>query len=505
MKVVSVEEMKAVEKHADANGVRYDRMMQNAGRGIAEWVLDHTSTRRGVVGLLGSGNNGGDTLIALTLLSQRGIRTNAFLARQRSDDPLVSAYISSGGVVTDISQGEKLEILEAALIPGSILLDGILGTGLRLPIREDLYGILTRTSKLVNNRSKVLKIAVDCPSGVDCDTGEASDATICVDHTLSMAAIKQGLLKPPARSCCGEIHGIDIGINDISGHLVSGCPVMLDAQFAQANLPHRPDSGHKGTFGSCLVIAGSRPYTGAAFLSGKAAYRAGCGLVHMATTQAVYENIAGQLVEAVWTLLPSIEDGYDPKGVRMLAESIQKADSLVIGPGWGLKDTNTEFLEGLMEVVPGDTPTLFDADGLKLLSRLTQWWTRLPESTVLTPHPGEMSVLTGLDVQEIQVNRWKVAKEFAERWGVILVLKGAVTVIAGPDREMFINPVSSSALATAGSGDVLSGLVGGLLAQNVPSLKAAAVGVWLHTLAGLAAAVKRENEASVTANDFLEN
>jgi hydroxyethylthiazole kinase-like uncharacterized protein yjeF len=504
MKVVSVEEMKAVEKHADADGISYDRMMQNAGRGVADWILEHALTHRGVIGLVGSGNNGGDTLVALTLLSQRGIRTNVFIVRQRMDDPLISAYISSGGAVIDISQEMNLEVLQATLIPGAVLLDGILGTGLRLPIREDLHGIMTRISKLVKNRSDALKIAVDCPSGVDCNTGEVSDATIHADHTLCMAAIKQGLLKPPSRSYCGEIHGIDIGINESSGHLLSECPEMLDAEFVKTNLPERPDTGHKGTFGTCMVIAGSRPYTGAAFLSGKGAYRAGCGLVHIATTQPVYESLAGQLVEAVWTVLPNLGEGYNPQGVTMLAENMQNIDAVVVGPGWGLHKESADFLEGLLKVIPGDMPALFDADGLKLLSRVKHWWTLLPEHTVLTPHPGEMSILSGLEIHEIQANRWEIAEEYAERWGVVMVLKGAVTVIAEPGGRVFINPTSSSSLATAGSGDVLSGLIGGLLAQHVPSSKAAAAGVWLHAQAGLFAAYRRDDEASVTAKDILD-
>ena len=504
MKVLSVEEMKAVEKFADSHGVDYDRMMQNAGRGITEWLLNHVSLRSGIVGLVGAGNNGGDTLIALTLLSKRGVRTNAFLVRQREDDSLVQDYLASGGAITDLSQGHGLDVLQSALIHSSVLLDGILGTGLRLPIREELSKIMTRTSNLVKNRSKVLKIAVDCPSGVDCDTGEVSEAAVQADHTLCMAAIKQGLLKFPARSFCGALHTIDIGISEITAHLVSDCPEMIDASYIRENNPSRPDMGHKGTFGTCLVVAGSKAYTGAAFLAGEAAYRAGCGLVHVGTTQQVYQNLAGKLIEAVWTVLPTREEGYSFEGVTTLTKAILSADSLVIGPGWGLHAENLEFLIGLLKVVPKNLPILIDADGLKLLSQIDRWWACLPEDVVLTPHPGEMAILSGLCIQEIQASRWDVAKEFAQKWQVILVLKGAPTVIATPEGQVIIHPICDSALATAGSGDVLSGIIGGLLAQDVHALPAAVLGVWRHASAGLTASERRMDQASVTAKDILD-
>lgn len=505
MKVVSVEKMQTVEKYADANGFSYDCMMHHAGRGVGEWILSHVSVQRGVVGLVGSGNNGGDTLIALTLLSQRGVRTNAFLVRPRDGDALVQEYITFGGSVIDISQHQNLEYLQAALIPNAVVLDGILGTGLRLPIRNKLLDIMTDIYNLVENRSTVLKIAVDCPSGVDCDTGDVSIGTIPADHTLCMAAIKQGLLQPPARSYCGNLHIIDIGINELAGKLLSECPVMLDMSFVRENLPARPDNGHKGTFGTCLVVAGSRPYTGAAFLAGKAAYRAGCGLVHVGTTQSVQESLSGQLIEAVWTVLPSLNDGYDPEGAGLLMEGLKAADSIVVGPGWGLQDENAVFLKRLLQVIPSTLPALFDADGLKLLNQIECWWELLPENTVLTPHPGEMSILSGLDIQEIQSNRWDVAKEYAERWGVVLILKGAVTVIAAPESEVLLNPTSSSALATAGSGDVLSGVIGGLLAQHVSAREAAAIGVWMHSRAAISVYDRRKNDASVTSLDILED
>lgn len=505
MKIVTVEQMQAIENSADARGLSYNQMMINAGTGVANWMMSNLPVQSGVVGLIGSGNNGGDALIALTLLSKKGVRTIGFLLKQRNDDPLIADYLNYGGEIIDISKGENLSYLSAFLDRGGIVLDGILGTGLKLPLRGQLYEVMARVSHLVDNVSRTSIIAVDCPSGVDCDTGEASDVAIKADHTLVMAAMKQGLLKHPARSLSGSFHLIEIGIENLKDHIDADLPIMIEKNLVRQFLPERPDEGHKGTFGTCLVIAGSTPYTGAAYLTGKAAYRAGCGLVHMAVLENVYQRLSSRLIEAVWTILPESGVLYDPQGAKQLMDVLQTVDSVVLGPGWGLGDGNAVFLANMLDLLPSDLPVLFDADGLKLLQRIDEWWTRVPEESVLTPHPGEMSTLTGLSIEEIQADRWNITRMYAKRWSVNLMLKGAITVIATPDGRLFINPFSDPALGTAGSGDVLSGLIGGLMAQGVEPLMATVSGAWLHAKAGEFASIRIGTDISVTAVDILEN
>lgn len=504
MNIVSVEQMQEIESSANAAGLSYEAMMQHAGRGIADWLLQHVSMTRGVVGLVGSGNNGGDTLIALTWLAKWGLRTTAFLVKNRGADSLLDFYHRQGGAVVDISSNENLEILEASLIPGTVLLDGILGTGLKLPLSGSLFMVMVKLHKLTQKRSDVLIIAIDCPSGVDCNMGEVSEVTIAADHTLTMAAMKMGLLRHPARTYAGELHSIWIGITDLSEHINADLPVMIDQSTISEIFPDRSDHGHKGTFGTCLVLAGSPSYTGAAYLTGKSAYRAGCGLVNMAVTRDVQRCLAGRLIEAVWTIMPNIDGSYDPGGIDKLQAILPAVDALVVGPGWGLSENNAKFLESLLKRIPAQLPTLFDADGLKLLSHIDRWWTLLPEQSVLTPHPGEMAVLTGLEAQVIQSDRWGIAQAFAQRWNAILVLKGAVTVIASAGKEIYVNPVSDSSLATAGSGDVLSGVIGGLMAQGIPALHASVLGTWLHGQAGQIAGMKLGIDISVTALDIVD-
>ncbi|QRN83849.1 NAD(P)H-hydrate dehydratase [Chloroflexota bacterium] len=504
MKIVSIGQMKAIEKSANKTGITYETMMAHAGNGVAEWVLAHLEPKMGVIGLVGSGNNGGDTLIALTRIAVKGYRTQAFLVRARDEDPLVTEYINAGGVVIDLTIECTLQYLEAAIGPGSILLDGMLGTGFHLPMKGSLLSLMTQIHDAIQQQPEIMVIAVDCPSGVDCDSGEATEQCLKADYTLTMAAAKQGLLIEPASSLTGEITLVDIGIGDISQYIADDCPILMDEALAFNLLPKRPDTGHKGTFGTCLVVAGTRQYTGAAYLAGKAAYLAGCGLVNVATVPAVRESLAGRLIEAVWTIILENEGGYAPSGVKGLRKALESSDALALGPGWGLKETNLAFLEALLPMIPTDLPVVFDADGLKLLGRIEKWWEKVPAQTILTPHPGEMSEITGRPIAEIQANRWNNAKKYAQDWGVTLVLKGAHTVIALPDGQIFISPVSDSALGTAGSGDVLTGILGGLLAQGAQPKEAALLGVWLHAFAGIQAHQQLGGAESVTALDILE-
>jgi NAD(P)H-hydrate epimerase len=418
---------------------------------------------------------------------------------------LLREYLQAGGSIIDISQMENFDIFQASIVPGVVVLDGILGTGVKLPIRGGLHSVMEKIKQIVENQAEAVVVAIDCPSGVDCDTGDVSDVTFKADVTLTLAAIKQGLLRHPGRSMAGKFELMDIGLKDISDYLPDHNLEMLDRSDAFRHFPERPDDGHKGTFGTCMVLAGSQQYTGAAYLVGKAAYFSGCGLVHVATHEKVQKSLSGQLIEGVWTILPEVDGAYDWTGIELISKEIGKVDSIVIGPGWGLCKDNISFLDGLLNILPKDLPTVIDADGLKLLKQIKGWWKRLPSNSVLTPHPGEMSVLTGLKTSEIQKNRWDIAKIYAEEWQVVLLLKGAVSVISTPSSHLFVSPISDSALATAGSGDVLSGVIGGLLAQGLPLINAVTLGTWIHGQAGVIAHEKLGTSISVTATDILSS
>jgi len=293
-------------------------------------------------------------------------------------------------------------------------------------------------------------------------------------------------------------------------------------------LPERPLEAHKGTFGIALIAAGSANYTGAASLSGKAAYRVGAGLVTMAVPAMLHGTLAGQFSEATWALLPHEGGFIAHEAAKKLAENLERATALLVGPGFGVEDTTGEFLKDLLtgESAPKKAagrigflpeqeagkeeagthmpPMVIDADGLKLLAKIDDWHKALPAPAVLTPHPGEMALLTGLSTDEIQNERMKNATKFAKKWGHVVVLKGAFTIIASPDEEATVIPVASPALARAGTGDVLAGLIVGLMAQGVDAYDAAVAGAWIHAQAGLVAAEALGSTASVLAGDVLE-
>jgi NAD(P)H-hydrate epimerase len=291
-------------------------------------------------------------------------------------------------------------------------------------------------------------------------------------------------------------------------------------------LPERPPEAHKGTFGTALVVAGSVNYTGAALLAGKAAYRVGAGLVTLAVPESLQAALAGHFPEATWLPLPEEMGVIAGEAAQVVWDNLERPTALLIGPGFGLEEPTRRVLARLLDrTAPphrsqigfirtergADTqellqlpPLVIDADGLKLLAKLPDWAEKLPGVAVLTPHPGEMAILSGLEVAEIQADRLGVAERFAGQWDHVVVLKGAYTVIASPDGRSRVIPVATAALARAGTGDVLAGLIAGLRAQGVEAYEAASAGCWIHAQCGLVAKRKTGSTASVLAGDVLE-
>jgi NAD(P)H-hydrate epimerase len=343
-----------------------------------------------------------------------------------------------------------------------------------------------------------------------------------------MAAVKTGLLRFPASRLSGELRVVGIGLDTSGLSLESWERIqrrVASAEMVRESLPDRPVDAHKGTFGTALVVAGSLNYTGAALLAGQAAYRAGAGLVTLAVPSVLHAPLAGQFPEATWLLLPH-EMGVIAEGAaEVIYKNLERATAMLVGPGFGTEEKTLSFLArligasrasrggGIGFVSPGRVepsgdalalpPLVVDADGLKLLARIQGWERYLPAPAVLTPHPGEMAVLTGLETDEIQADRLAVAERFAQEWGHVVVLKGANTVVSGPDGRTIVIPVATAALARAGTGDVLAGLIAGLRAQGMEAFEAAVAGCWIHAQAGLVAEKLLGSTASVLAGDVL--
>ena len=530
MKLVTVSEMIAIEKEADAGSLSYAEMMENAGSGLADVVLElfGEDEELEAFGLVGPGNNGGDTLVALEHLSNNGWKTRAYLIKRKADE-LVKRLEAAGGEILSAEKDDKFDALATFVETSDVLLDGILGTGIKLPLKADVAKLLVAVNHVLDMMEQPpFVIAVDCPSGVDNDTGEAADECIPADLTVTMAAVKQGLLKLPAFEYVGDMHVVDIGLPDDLSALKTVNTEVADERLVSGLLPERPMDSHKGTFGTALIAAGSASYTGAALLSGKAAYRVGAGLVTMAVPSMLHSTLAGQFPEATWSLLPHERGFIGREAVKPLVKNFERATAFLIGPGLGMEDTTQDFLKDLLAVeaspkkatnrigflqeqetekeddIAEPPPMVVDADGLKLLAKIDDWHKSLPAPAVLTPHPGEMSVLTGLSIDEIQSDRVGSATKYAKIWGHVVVLKGAFTVIAAPDGRTTVIPVASPALAHAGTGDVLAGLIVGLRAQGLDAYEAAVAGAWIHAQAGLVAAEALGSTASVLAGDVLE-
>jgi hydroxyethylthiazole kinase-like uncharacterized protein yjeF len=531
MKLVSVPQMLEIEKQADASGLTYERMMENAGTGLAEAIqgLDLTTAPRTVAGLVGPGNNGGDTLVALALLAKSGWAVHAYLIKRRSD-ALLDRLRRAGGQVALHADDRDFGKLHGMLASVSVLLDGVLGTGTKPPLRGEPSEVLAAVGKWLDSSiASPLVVAVDCPSGVDCETGAVADESLPADITVTMAAVKRGLLKSPAYELLGDLRVVGIGLPDDLAALETVPTDVADESIVAACLPSRPMDAHKGTFGTAMVVAGSVNYTGAAYLAGKAAYRAGAGLVTLAVAAPLHSALAGQLPEATWILLPHEVGVISSDAVPVLEAGLRSATAALIGPGLGMEATTGDFLSRLLAMMAGtphgskrigfvgtddgkraEEPSawpglVFDADGLKLLKHIENWHAMLPGTTVLTPHPGEMAVLTGRPTAEIQADRENVASRFAKEWGHVVVLKGAFTVVGAPDGRRTVIPVATPALARAGTGDVLAGVITGLRAQGVPAYEAAVAGAWIHGEAGLRAARDLGTTASVLAGDVLSH
>lgn len=526
MKMISVEKMKELESTANEGGYTFGKMMKKAGENLAQVIHEEffSDEVNNCFGLVGRGNNGGDTLVALTKLQQLGWTSTAILLDEGKDaKELIEAFVSSGGTTIPYKHGENGDV-HKAILQSQLIIDGLLGTGFRPPLREP-YGELLQ---FIGRESKECYIvAVDCPSGVDCVSGDVSEFTLKADLTVCMEAVKEGLLKFPAFEYCGEIRTVELGIPQKYLNQFENNATVIDREFVKKYLPTRPLNSHKGVFGHLIVCGGSVNYPGAPMLAARSAYRVGAGLVECAIPGRIYEVAASQNLESIFTLLEDEDGVIAENAATTLFSKISAAQCMLLGPGIGREETTLRFVNRLLFAsikhfpvanigfVPGNAkedykntgkfpPLVIDADALRLLTKTENWFEKLPSNCVLTPHPGEMSALTGLSVEEIQKDRVDQARRFAQKWGQVVVLKGAISVVASPEGQVAIIPYADSALAKAGTGDVLAGMIAGFITQGIEPYKAAFCGVWLHARAAAWVVDWQGNSASLMAGDLIE-
>ncbi len=541
MKVVTTEEMRCIEKETDAGGLSYDTMMENAGRAVAEACQRMGVADKRILVLVGPGNNGGDGLVAGRYLHDAGVHVTFYIWKRRSEDDENFRLATERDIPTLWAEGDDgFATVRRLLCESDVIIDALLGTGVTLPLRGSLREILTVVSEEIRRRRETKRkealfspslppfvalpsfpilVAVDVPTGLDCDTGAIDPAAVPADLTVTFGFPKRGQFLFPGAEYVGQLIVADI---EIPPHLADDVQVDLATpEMVRELLPPRPLGAHKGTFGKALVVAGSVNYTGAAYLASAAATRVGTGLVTLALAESIHPILASKLSEVTFLLLPQTLGVLVPDAIKVLGEAIQDYDALLLGPGLGHEKETVQFVQQLLNVEPGKRgrigfltseeakmgelslpPLVIDADGLNALADTPNWWEQLKGLSILTPHPGEMSRLTGLTVREIEADRLEVAQQMAEKWRQVVILKGAYTVIADPDGRVVINPFANPGLATAGSGDVLAGAIVGFLAQGLAPFDAALVGAYVHGLAG--ELVRKElGGAGMVAGDLL--
>lgn len=498
MHIVTVAQMRDVEQQAERHhGLTSSILMEHAGRGVAELLRARLNgvSRRDVVVLVGPGNNGGDGRVMGRYLAQWGARVTLYAWKERRIE-VDARYIPVG---------DDLAAVREALTHADVVVDALLGTGASRPIDASMRKLLDLVRVEKARRASLYIVAVDLPSGVNADTGEADAATLAADLTVTLAFPKMGLLLFPGADFVGTLEVSGIGLP--SDAAVTADATLLDADTVRPLLPARPLNSNKGTFGKVMVVAGSAAYPGSAYLAATAAGRIGAGLVTLAVSPELATIYATKLTEATFHLLPGADADPHARAEAVLA-GLDGYRAAVIGPGLGQSDATRAMLEhlfaGIRALSDDKRPRLIvDADGLNALARLDRFWEHLPSDTVITPHPGEMSRLVGRPVSGGGADRLVVARAAAQDWQLVVVLKGAGTLIAAPERTLHINWPGNPALATAGTGDVLSGTVAGLLAQGVAPFAAASAAVYLHSRAGFRVS-QRVGDAGLLAGDLLD-
>lgn len=500
MILVTAEQMKLCDEQAmHAIGIPGAVLMENAGRGcvsLIEQILDDV-VDRSIVVLAGKGNNGGDGFVIARYLLERGADVITYLIGSLNDvkgDAAIYLRIlqNIGHTVTALDSLTDLELPESSVL----VIDALIGTGQKGAAR----GLIADVIESVND-SFLPVLAIDAPSGIAIDTGAVPGVAIRAGWTATLATPKPGLLLPPAKSHVGDLHVIDIGmpyqILEQSGSVLY--EVEEDAIFDL--LPNRPTDAHKGMCGTVSVIAGSLGMTGAASLATAATLRSGAGKTILGIPKTLHASVGGLLPEVMTTLFDDAEQGYlGDNACAALVAFAALGEVHLLGPGLGRHDATGILIR---ELVPQlSQPVVIDADALFALEGNLDILAHVQVDCVITPHIGEFATLLGMRNDEVLADRLNLASTFAVTHGVTVVLKAHPTVIALPNARLYINGTGNAGMATAGSGDVLTGVIAGLMAQGISGADAALAGTWIHGMAGDLAA-KEQGKIGMIATDIL--
>ena len=476
-------------------------LMEAAGSRLVDAIIEQYGdvADQVITIVCGKGNNGGDGFVAGRCLHEKGARIETFLiGHADSVEGDAKANLERAGKVglyiKEVDSPDDVTIDENS----SIIIDALFGTGFSGDIKAPYDEIIGKI-----NAHPAPVVAVDAPSGLDGATGAVAEPCVRADMTVTFGLPKFGQAVYPGKEYCGLLLVADIGFpdeaidqEDIDRHLL-----MEDE--AAAMLPRRAPDSHKGDFGKLFVLAGSEGYTGAAAMTAEAGLRSGTGLVVLGCPSGLNDIFEQKLTEVITRPLPQVRKRrcLALRGLGEVREMIKWADAVAVGPGIGTYHETRDLIFRLISRL--DIPVAFDADALNILGKNMDYLKGHPAPLVISPHPGEMSRLTGKTIEQIQKNRIDIALEFADEFNLVCILKGAPSVIAAPSGLAWINPTGNEGMATAGSGDVLTGLIGGFLAQGLIDIDAAVLGCYVHGKAG-DLAMENLGSRGMIAGDILQ-
>jgi NAD(P)H-hydrate epimerase len=482
-------------------------LMERAGRKVTDHILERFPDKGFKAAVfVGPGNNGGDALVVARRLSEaERACTVLYLAApesftmdtlknyQRLQDKAKSyPHLKE----LNLTRSDWMNLIGKELVDSSLVVDGLFGTGLARALEERALEVVRMI-----NESGVPVVSIDTPSGVNGDTGEVLGDAVRAQSTVTMGYPKLGLLFHPGKAHVGHLVVADLGFPEEVLQVHSMGIYLNDRAEAARRLPARREDAHKYQCGTALLIAGSRMYTGAVLLAAEAVLRSGCGMVYCAVPESIRGLVEPELREAITIAVPETKDGtIAPAAWPLLQPFVEKADVLLVGPGMSRHPDTTRFVLDVLEKSP--KPLVIDADALNALEGNAKSLADSKVPVIITPHGGELSRLVGGEIPAAPIDKIEATREIARSLGLTLVHKGAPTLIASPGGEVWVNYNGTSALATAGTGDVLTGLVGGCLAQGGSPIDAACVACCLHGRAGEVAARAR-GVRGVVAGDLL--
>ena len=551
--ILTVDQIRLIESYAEENGYStrflFDRVAEVVALRLIQ-IIGKEQDYAKITFLVGTGNNGMDAIVSALLLKslKPSWQLSLYLVKPIDTEQVIYNDLSTSGIFMVVSEEDQHHrVLQNLIATSQVVVDALLGIGTRLPLQGQIVEILKVTQQSLRRVSQetILEvtgdspikaetrpyvIAIDLPSGIQADSGEVDRHTLTCDESLVLIAMKKGLISKEAQAVSGLITLATLGLPSHFFKQVQ--PNIEMVTIKDLAFPIRKQDGHKGTFGKALIIGGSTNYVGAVGLSATSAYRTGVGLVTVASSGNVVEMLAGDLLEPTWIVLPNLVGSIASNAYTVLMPELTKYDAILIGPGLGKELQTKEFLIsfltqkvasnqnkekrslGFVSKLKHTSPAsaeqairqpqwVIDADGLNLLSQIEEWFSFLPPDTILTPHPGEMARLCNTSIEAVQSNRITLAQEKAQEWNCILLLKGAHTIIASPDGNTYLLPFKTDALATAGSGDVLAGMIVSLLAQGLSPLQATLCGGYLHGMCGHVATRQQGSARAVIARDLI--